>query len=50
MKEYRIEIFKGSLTASKIKKRLEEQLNEISAEGWDLLLIEGAFQVWVREK
>jgi uncharacterized phage-like protein YoqJ len=50
MKEYRIEVFKGSLTTGKIKKRLEEELNAIAAEGWELLLIEGAFHIWVREK
>ena len=50
MKEYRVEIFKGSLTAGKLKKTLEQQLNGLVAEGWELLLIEGTYQVWVREK
>ena len=50
MKEYRVEMFKGSLTAGKLKKNLEQQLNELAAGGWELLLIEGTFQVWVREK
>ncbi len=50
MKEYRVEISKGSVTTGRFKNKLEEQLNKIAAEGWDLLLIENNFQVWVREK
>ncbi len=50
MKEYRVEISKGSVTTGRFKNKLEEQLNKIAAEGWDLLSREGAVQVWVREK